>query len=730
MDQPEDQHVDQLRIDIVRGRLSTHGFAQRTRPLDDGTEVRLVPLEQTGSSTAELYTHLLATTTHPVAFLEAVEPVGSDDSAVARVHLDANGRVLAGPRPSPMLTVHTPWEDQPQSFRVDARIPVSTVLLERALRIRGAEITRTDRNVLVGSAPDGTPLLVKDARSHLNGMPAVHAAERKDIARALLSRTGVAVPAGVSFDRAADPAEALELLERLGSLVVKPVDGDKGRGVTVGVTDPDGLREAWDLALHETRAGVLVEEVRTGEEVRVLVIDGRARAAAQRVPPHVTGDGERTIRDLVNAKNSRRQESFFLRGKPVSLTPHRLRLLGQSGLTPLSVPAEGQRCDLDRTGNVRTGAEPVDVTESIAPSYLRIAERAVAAVPGLRVAGVDLMGTDLATPAADDGHVVIELNPNPGLGIHAGAQGGESLDVAGALAAAILDVRPPATTSPLPRPRDNVRFDRDSIGATASESSSHALLARAFASRGFTIDPLADDTFFAQRGNHVHGVWDALTDHSAHAAVFALQNPNTVSELLEHAGVPLLEGRAFTRFDRRTAQELAAQWGHVAIHGGTHRPLVVDAASEDAFTAAWEEAAGHATMPGMRVTRAATAPCLRVLVAHGTVVAVREESQGGTVTATEAPGVAQSAETTETSPLPDPDDDPADRPELRTARAAVAALPGLDIAEVVVAPVLAAPAVVHMRTNPDLAAFGDGSTRSTADIAARIVALHLDGAPG
>ena len=135
----------------------------------------------------------------------------------------------------------------PRTLTRDVRTPVSTVLLEQALAQRGAQITRTQRNYLVGSAPDGRPLLVKDARSSLNGMPAVHAAEQKDVARALLHRAGVAVPAGRAFDRTADPAEALDLLEALGTVVVKPVDGDKGRGVTVGVRDEAQLREAWEI---------------------------------------------------------------------------------------------------------------------------------------------------------------------------------------------------------------------------------------------------------------------------------------------------------------------------------------------------------------------------------------------------------------------------------------------------------------------------------------------------
>src|SRR5699024_4748591 len=128
--------------------------------------------------------------------------------------LDATDLVAAARAPDTAVTVLTRWEDAPEILVVDPRIPVATVLLERALRRRGARIERTDRNFLVGTAPDGRPLLAKDARTDLNGMPAVRAAERKDVARSLLTRARVAIPGGDSFGPAADPADAFDLLAR------------------------------------------------------------------------------------------------------------------------------------------------------------------------------------------------------------------------------------------------------------------------------------------------------------------------------------------------------------------------------------------------------------------------------------------------------------------------------------------------------------------------------------
>jgi D-alanine-D-alanine ligase-like ATP-grasp enzyme len=764
--------VEPRRIDIVDGRVSTQGFTEHIRTHDEGSDLLLVPqthaeagaagavepdlvgTDVAGSdvAVAELYSRLLARTADPVAFLAAVEAVANgsgaaDDCAtvdssatsdvgaasagraILRIRLDRSGQIAALPQPSPRLTVTTDGDGAPQTLTREARTPVSTVLLEQALVQRGAQITRTSRNYLVGSGPDGRPLLIKDARSSLNGMPAVHSAEQKDVARTLLHRAGVAVPAGRAFDRTADPAEALDLLDELGTVVVKPVDGDKGRGVTVGVRDEAQLREAWELALHETRAGILVEEVRVGDEVRILVLDGRAHAAARRVPPHVTGDGRRTIRELVNATNAQRHGDFFLHGKPIALTPHRLRRLADAGLTPLSVLAAGQRCDLDVTGNLRTGAVPQDVTESLHPSYLRIAEDAVAAIPGLRSAGVDVIAAYLSAPAGARDHVILEINPNPGLGIHAGARGVGACRAAGALARAFLDSCGPGAalhSASAPDPQQipesvsspSETSEATSLGPAASarspdsacpsetEDAGHQALAHAFAARGLAIESLGPRLFVAQDRERVHGVVGTLTDLSAHAAVFALRNPNVVAELLGHRRVPVVEGRAFIRSEQEAARQWAAQWDRVAVHGGGHHPLVVDTASDgafdQAFDAAWTEAAGHATMPGMRVSRAPVGQVVRVLVAHSVVLDVRDEH-------------AQVARDDRTEEI---------------AREAVAALPGLDLAEVVIAPAPTGPAVLHMRADPDLRAFCDGAERTLRELASTIVDLHLTACSG
>src|SRR5690606_10616076 len=113
--------------------------------------------------------------------------------------------------------------------------------------------------------------------------------------------------------------DALPMLNTHTALVIKPVDGHAGRGVTVGVTTPDEFRAAWEVAAKATSTGIVVEEQFVGEDVRISVVDGVARAANKRVPPQITGDGVSTVRDLIIAKNRDRYDNLHLHAKPIVL---------------------------------------------------------------------------------------------------------------------------------------------------------------------------------------------------------------------------------------------------------------------------------------------------------------------------------------------------------------------------------------------------------------------------
>jgi cyanophycin synthetase len=234
----------------------------------------------------------------------------------------------------------------------------------------------------------------------------------------LLAAAGVAVPEQISFDLA-DLEPARRALEAGGAWVVKPAGGtSSGQGTTTGIRTPDDLQRA---AVRATRSGggLLLERQAPGEEYRLLLLDGEPIGAVRRFPPCVTGDGHSSIGELVLAANRDRLAAKGEAGlKIITLDLDALLALEQAGLSPASVPAEGQHVPIKGS---RSQAGAVDV-ETVPLSDLsdELVAEAVAATEavGLRLAGIDLATPDLGTSMAAAGGAVIEINGTPGLHYH------------------------------------------------------------------------------------------------------------------------------------------------------------------------------------------------------------------------------------------------------------------------------------------------------------------------
>ncbi|WP_240274774.1 cyanophycin synthetase [Mycobacterium ulcerans] len=236
--------------------------------------------------------------------------------------------------------------------------------------------------------------------------------------------------------------------ERIGyPVVIKPLDGNHGRGVTVNITSEDGIAEAFETADAEGSA-VLVETMLRGDDHRLLVVNGQLAAAARRVPGHVKGDGRHTIAELVNIVNQdpRRgvgHENVLTR---LELDDQATRLLEEKGYTAETVPAEGEEVYLRKTANISTGGTAVDVTDTIHPDNKLMAERVIRAI-GLDVGAVDFLTTDITKSYRETGGGICEINAGPGLRMHIAPSEGTPRDVGGA----IMDMLfPPGTQARVP----------------------------------------------------------------------------------------------------------------------------------------------------------------------------------------------------------------------------------------------------------------------------------------
>lgn len=258
---------------------------------------------------------------------------------------------------------------------------------------------------------------------------AVEIASDKRLTNQILEDLGLPVPRQRIVD---DAEEAVEAAERLGfPVVVKPLDGNHGRGVSINLTDAGQVGIAYEKA-YERSSSVIVETFQPGHDYRILVVNGKVVAVSQRVPGHVVGDGKHTVAELLETVNSdpRRgvgHEKVLTR---LEIDHQAERLLEQAGLTVESVLPEGEIFSLRSTGNLSTGGTATDKTDAIHYDNRIMAERAVKAV-GLDVGGVDFISPDISRSYQDVGGVIVEINAAPGFRMHVAPTEGKSRDAAG-----------------------------------------------------------------------------------------------------------------------------------------------------------------------------------------------------------------------------------------------------------------------------------------------------------
>jgi GNAT-family acetyltransferase (TIGR03103 family) len=247
-----------------------------------------------------------------------------------------------------------------------------------------------------------------ESLSELTTAVAFRICDDKRLTREVLERAGIPVPPGrtATFDEA-DEA----FLAEHGELVVKPVRGEGGAGVTVGVTTADELDEA-RRAAQRGGADVLLEAHCPGEDLRVVVIAGEVVAASVRRPAEVVGDGRRTVEELIRARSDERQAATGGASR-IPLDETTRRVVSQAGHSLDDVLDDGLTLRVRRTANLHTGGTIHDVTDRLHPAL------AVAAVAVAWAIDIPVIGVDLVVEAADrPDFVVIEANEQPGLANH------------------------------------------------------------------------------------------------------------------------------------------------------------------------------------------------------------------------------------------------------------------------------------------------------------------------
>jgi cyanophycin synthetase len=429
----------------------------------------------------------------------------------------------------------------------DVRLGPSTATLVEEARRRGIPVRRLNSRSLVQLGLGARLRRIQAAMSDYTSGIAVDIAQDKDETRRVLEGIGLPVPDGRTISTLEG---ALKAASEIGyPVVLKPLDASKGRGFSGRLEDEDDVRGAWSAA-REVTSRLVVEQFVEGRDFRALVVGGRLVAVAERLPANVTGDGERSLRELIEATNAdpRRGSGHERVLTRIPLDERTEGHLARIGLSLASVPEEDEVVHLCATANLSTGGTSVDRTEEIHPDNVTACEMA-AGVVGLDIAGIDVITPDISVPFRENGARILEVNAAPGLRMHTHPCAGRPRNVA----APVIDLLfPPGTDSRIPV---------IAVTGTNGKTTTVRLIAHLFRHRGKRVGFTTTDGLFL--GNRLVMEGDMTGPFSANVI---LSNPTVEVAVLETARGGLLRaGLGFEEADVGVVLNVAED--HLGMRG-------------------------------------------------------------------------------------------------------------------------------------------------------------------
>ncbi|WP_084055447.1 acylphosphatase [Carnimonas nigrificans] len=250
---------------------------------------------------------------------------------------------------------------------------------------------------------------------------------------------GVQVPVGIRI-KAKDTAQASNWFDSLGDfprIVVKPLAGASGKGVTSNITTQSAMFTALALANLEHEQAVLEEHI-PGFDYRLFVVNGKFKYAIKRHPAHIVGDGLSTVEDLIKQKNKLRNNNPYSGKYPLTLDNATLARIQRKGYDAISVLSFGEMLYLQDIANIGAGGDSEDVTDRVHSDFVEIAERTYSSFDDLAFCGLDLLTEDISQPASSQRYAVIEVNVNCDLAMHHFPTRGQSRNAAGAILDALF----------------------------------------------------------------------------------------------------------------------------------------------------------------------------------------------------------------------------------------------------------------------------------------------------
>lgn len=467
------------------------------------------------------------TTSDPESFQVVVQYT---EEPVGRLAFDlAEALILATIANEPFDIKHA--LDRLREMDEDVRLGPSTGSIVNAATARGIPYRRLTEGSLVQFGWGSKQRRIQAAETGNTSAIAEAIAQDKDLTKMLLDAAGVPVPKGhvVSSE-----AAAWEVAIKIGlPVVLKPRDGNQGKGVAVNIETREQLNAAFVVA-SSISSDVIVEQYIPGHDFRMLVIGNQLIAAARRDPPQVIGDGSHSIRQLVDQVNTDplRGDGHATPLTKIKFDDIALATLANQHLTADSIPEKGKRILLRNNANLSTGGSATDVTDEVHPE---LAARIVTAAQmvGLDIAGVDLVAESVIKPMEEQRAGIVEINAAPGLRMHLSPSFGKARPVGEAIVSTMF------------ANGDNARIPVVAVAGTNGKTTTVRLTAHLLGASGKRVGMTNSDGVYIE-----HRCIDTGDCSGPRSARNVLLHPGVDAAVFETArGGILREGLAFDRCD-------------------------------------------------------------------------------------------------------------------------------------------------------------------------------------
>jgi cyanophycin synthetase len=436
---------------------------------------------------------------------------------------------------------------QLREIREDTRLGPSTgCIVDEAVK-RGIPFIRLNKQSLVQLGYGVNQKRIRATIASSTSSIAVDIACDKEETKNLLESAEIPVPRGVIVRTEEGLKDAID---RIGyPLVLKPIDGNHGKGATTNIINWEQSVTALAAAQKYSRS-VICEKFITGFDFRLLVINSKFICAALRTPASVLGDGIHDIQWLVDETNTDPRRGY---GHEKVLTQIKVdefteKMLVDKGYTLQTIPTKGERVLLKPTANLSTGGTSTDVTDEVHPVNIFMAER-IAKIIGLDICGIDIMAPDLRLPISENGGAVLEVNAAPGFRMHIEPSEGLPRNVA----EPVVDMLYPKGT--------NGRIPIIAITGTNGKTTTARLTAHIVKTAGYKVGYTTSDGVYIQNQMMMKG--DCTGPLSS---LFVLKDPTVDFAVLECArGGILKSGLAFSNCDIAVVTNVTAD--HLGLGG-------------------------------------------------------------------------------------------------------------------------------------------------------------------